>query len=270
MQQESDHELTDETCVSVVIPYSPEHTPAEMLEEAKQSVKQQSVSTDIIVIEDTNQRGPAWARNQGIDRASSRFIAFLDADDQWYPDKLEKQLSVINRYNAGICVEGTSEDEDGPISSERFTQRILFGDLISLTSSILIDKTCVDIRFDEDLERLEDHFFMIEAAISEDICLVSGPVVEINKHDEGLSSKGTPEQIHNSYLMLGEYLSEYPETKQYTNQIEQLAYYVLGRQRQLQGEYLDSIFPLVHSLLYGFHIKSIGALFLIPFQMIKE
>jgi glycosyltransferase involved in cell wall biosynthesis len=270
MQQKSDHELTDETCVSTVIPYSPEHTPAEMLEEAKQSVKQQSVSTDIIVIEDTDQRGPAWARNQGIERASSRFIAFLDADDQWYPSKIEKQINLINRYNVGICVEGTPEDKDGPISCERFIERILFGDLISLTSSILIDKNHVDIRFDEDIERLEDHLFMIEAAISEGICLVSGPVVEINKHDEGLSAKGTPEQIHNSYLMLSEHLSEYPKTKQYTRQVKQQAFFVLGWQRQLQGKYLDSFFPLVHSLLYGFHIKSIGALILIPFRIIGD
>ena len=42
---------------------------------------------------------PATTRNVGIDAAQGRFIAFLDCDDQWLPDKLEHQLPLFEQKN---------------------------------------------------------------------------------------------------------------------------------------------------------------------------
>ena len=45
-------------------------------------------------------RGPAGARNCGVDAALGRYIAFLDADDIWYPDKLSRQLEFMRENDA--------------------------------------------------------------------------------------------------------------------------------------------------------------------------
>ncbi|GHU02627.1 hypothetical protein FACS1894147_04910 [Spirochaetia bacterium] len=43
--------------------------------------------------------GAALARDKGIELAAGEYIAFLDSDDMWLPEKLEKQLAFMQKNN---------------------------------------------------------------------------------------------------------------------------------------------------------------------------
>lgn len=104
--------------ISVIIPF---YNGVEWLCEAVQSVLRQTYKNfEIIVINDgssenmdrflnkfgdkthyivTNNKGPGPARNLGIEMAKGEYIAFLDSDDLWLPNKLEVQVLNMNNYN---------------------------------------------------------------------------------------------------------------------------------------------------------------------------
>lgn len=61
-------------------------------------------------------RGPAVARTEAIKRASGKYIAFLDSDDLWMPEKLEKQIRFMEEKQAAFsctayaCIDGYGRD----------------------------------------------------------------------------------------------------------------------------------------------------------------
>jgi len=59
--------------------------------------KNKNRNANLIVLTQKNS-GPSKARNYGILKSTGKWIAFLDADDRWLPQKIEKQFIVLNNY----------------------------------------------------------------------------------------------------------------------------------------------------------------------------
>jgi glycosyltransferase involved in cell wall biosynthesis len=66
-----------------------------------------------LLVNETNQ-GAAISRNKGILAAKGDYVAFLDADDLWKPEKLEKQLAFMQKENCDVCFSSYEQiDETG-------------------------------------------------------------------------------------------------------------------------------------------------------------
>ncbi len=58
----------------------------------------------ILMIVCNENSGPSAARNRGVEASSGEFIAFLDSDDLWLPEKLETQINFFHKKpGARIC-----------------------------------------------------------------------------------------------------------------------------------------------------------------------
>lgn len=63
----------------------------------------ESFDNRITLIDNFKSKGAAGARNSCLDYATGRYIAFLDADDIWYPEKLSMQLKFMREHSSVFC-----------------------------------------------------------------------------------------------------------------------------------------------------------------------
>lgn len=246
--------LPENVTVSVSIPSCEKYTPPEMLTEAIESAESPvGVDIECIVVEDEYKRGPAWARNVGLDRAEARYVVFLAPDDIWKETKPAEQLRKMDATGAGMCVD--SEVEYGP---NEFAEALLTGETFGLPSSILGDTDRTETRFDETLEHREDLVYMIEMAIDVSVCVCPG-TFEAQKYEDGLSEHVdmSLEQIERFFHELVERV---PAVEQFEAAYYQNSYVYLGRSRHEDSDYWTAVRYYAQSMKYGLTLLSFGAL----------
>lgn len=132
----------------------------------------------IKVIELNTNSGAGTARNKGWDAAKSEFVAFLDADDSWLPNKLEIQLGVMSSRSDAV-VSGHLSAIDSRFkrstSANAFlVKKITFNQLLIanrfVTPSVMV-KRDIPFRFRDGQRHMEDHFLWMEIASSGSLIL---------------------------------------------------------------------------------------------------
>jgi len=66
--------------------------------------------------------GAARTRNAGTDAAKGRYLAFLDADDLWEPEKLEEQLNFMKKKDCAFSFTGYEFADENGVSIDRIVR----------------------------------------------------------------------------------------------------------------------------------------------------
>jgi glycosyltransferase involved in cell wall biosynthesis len=146
-------------------------------------------------------KGAASARNTGIRASRGELIAFLDGDDRWLPDKLEKQYeAIISDKNIGLIHSDVYYWDAAlnrislrNVGRDKFVGNcysMLFFQNRILTSSVLLWRKCIDLvqYFDETLSVAEDWDLFIRLARHYHFSYISDPLIYYRIHSGNISS----------------------------------------------------------------------------------
>ena len=155
---------------------------------------------DITVVFQEN-RGVSAARNRGIAQSSGKFLAFLDSDDLWLPEKLAAQMAFFDKQpSARICQTQEIWIRNGkrihPKKRHRKISGMFFEQSLELClvspSAVVINKNLMEEMggFDETLPACEDYDLWLRIGASHPVYLVDLPlVVKRGGHTDQLSAQ---------------------------------------------------------------------------------
>jgi glycosyltransferase involved in cell wall biosynthesis len=143
--------------------------------------------------------GEGKSRNTGINNANGEFIAFLDDDDEWLPEKLKLQVDMLDNdptigavYTGCICIDKRSGNVDSlKIPSKRgdIFQELLKENFV-IVSSILLRRTCFEAigLFDELVPFGLDYDMWIRISEFYQFDFVTKPLVKYSIHQNRLNT----------------------------------------------------------------------------------
>jgi glycosyltransferase involved in cell wall biosynthesis len=221
-------------------------------------------------------QGVSRARNYGIRRALGEYIAFLDADDLWLPEKLEKQLKLFqsDQELALIFTEerifDTNGFMDGKISKKK---RLMKGDVVKniflfsnvTTSTVMVKRHVFQETgyFEENLKAAEDDNMWMRIALKFRIHLLDEVLVHYRWTENSLSRTASNllsgvlknlELIENKYPELSERLGRASIRRKKSDIYSSHGYYLFsnGCYTSARQYYFRSIalYPKLGSIIY--------------------
>ena len=204
----------------------------------------------VLAVFHNENKGIARTMNEGIERASGKFLSLFSSDDVWVEDKLKKQLEILKENeNLVVWSEGLIIDNQGNFTGERVSQRhgpykrkksgnifseLLKGNYICDLSAIFKRENIKNIKYDEKLKYLNDYKFMVDLAKRYEFYFIAEPLVRYRIHGKNtvLSDK-----IHwrKDDIMIGNYfLREYGS--EISNKTKCLIFLNIGNAYSFIGE----------------------------------
>lgn len=218
--------------------------------EIQQIVQQLSRDLKITLLVNERNSGANHSRNRGIFSATSKYLAFLDSDDLWMPEKLERQIRQIEKAkvtNSRPALSGTGRyrvNADGNLIARQFggkllnAEKIRHANFIGTLSSIVVESWIAKHihGFNELLSACQDWDFFIRLADYVQYVGIPEPLCIYVDHDEERITLNNKKRlkahlfIYKNYIKNSMSLSRFSRSEFYRNIAED--YQALGNSRK--------------------------------------
>ncbi len=277
--------MTDsDPLVSVIIPT---HNRPQLLERAVESVLDQTYDNlELLVVDDASDeradleatfdfgaiadyeyiyleenRGGAGARNVGLDAATGEYIAFLDDDDEWLPEKIERQVDLFEDSSGDVGLVYTAvlqRDEKKDIEDVHFNsvpdehlRDLILKQYIGTMSSVMIRSGVLE-RVDglnEEFPCWHDWEFYFRIGRHFDFDAVSKPLVRQNVGVHNQLSDNFNEKQRVSKLLIEETFGNMPEKYGITRELRGSQYYSLSHSAYRSGRRFTALNLLLRAII---------------------
>lgn len=203
--------------------------------------------------------GIPTTRNRGIREARGDYIAFLDSDDYWLPEKLERQIECFskNPHYGMVATRCSSIRPDGRLREKNRPGKSgwvlidLFKANFIRTSSAMIKKECLDTVgvFDESLPECEEYDLWLRIAKQYPVGFINDPLSVYTDNPEGVSTDSLAGRLLRLKVLEKDYLKECIPSPVYRKRLASNYHYVgrhyLRRGEKIEGrKYLKNAFSL--------------------------
>jgi glycosyltransferase involved in cell wall biosynthesis len=211
---------------------------------SKEIIKQcQQKDSRVKTIFHPSNKGISTTINDGFSAARGRFVAYTNSDDLWTPEKLEKQICILQQ-NPDLIVwsDASIIDANGNETGQLFTQmqkaiqrqksgfilrELIRSNFICGQSTIFETKITRQIKFDQRLTYLNDYKFMIDVAKKHHFYFIPKPLVKYRIHGDNCILKNSDTWHKDSFIIakyvLKKYGSDIPDF------LKGKLYYKIGR-----------------------------------------
>lgn len=199
--------------------------------------------------------------NDCLDKASGHFISFIDSDDLWVENKLEKQLEILKKDDTKLVwSEGEIINGQGIKTGQLITEYLsaparksgyLFLDLlreqfIFRQSLIFKSEFIKDIRFDAELKYVNDHRFIVDLSVNNQFLFIPEPLAKYRVHGNNITKKNETSWAKDKIRVRKYFIEKYSTkmTNRESADIKyQIGYYLsrLGRKKEAKQYYLEAL-----------------------------
>ena len=153
-------------------------------------------------------KGSALSRNLALQKAKGKWIAFLDSDDIWHPEKLEKQIEFMTKNNyhfsyTNYCEIDENSKETGILITgpKVITDKLMIAYCWPGCLTVMYDAEKVGIIQTVDIKINEEYALWIKIAKNLNCYLLDENLAKYRRHNKSLTSQSYFKLIKWHYLM---------------------------------------------------------------------